>query len=195
MHITRHQLYRTLFAKLPLPLGGKILGISGLKYWKGSRHYRPDREIISKDAEIVETGWPKVSMCALPYPDNTFDYVISDQVLEHIEGDVQQAINEAYRVLKPGGLLIVGTGFIYPIHYGPKDLWRFSTDALRYLCRNFGTIIECGSWGNRPAHILFFLYDKARDWKVPKRRWSIMRALANYNDEKYPLSTWIIAKK
>lgn len=40
--------------------------------------------------------------CELPFADNTFDYVYSFGVLHHV-ADTQKAINEVYRVLKPGG--------------------------------------------------------------------------------------------
>ncbi len=195
MHFTRYQMYKTLFASLPVPLTGTVLGISGLKYWVGSKNYTPPQKIIADGATVTITTYPEVNICALPYPDNSFDYVISDQVFEHVEGDIQKAIDECKRVLKPGGLCIIGTVFINPIHYGPKDLWRFSPDALRYLCRDFSEIKECGSWGNRWTHILFFLYENARDWKIPNRRWSLRHFLATLNDPKYPLMTWIITKK
>jgi len=39
----------------------------------------------------------------LPYPDNTFDAIVSINVFEHI-AQVECAIQEAYRVLLPGGL-------------------------------------------------------------------------------------------
>lgn len=42
----------------------------------------------------------------LPYPDNTFDVVHTSHVFEHLE-DPLQAAREAYRVLKPGGLLFI----------------------------------------------------------------------------------------
>ena len=41
-------------------------------------------------------------------PDNTFDYAVSFQVIEHIEDDVT-FLKEIYRVLKPGGQLILTT--------------------------------------------------------------------------------------
>jgi ubiquinone/menaquinone biosynthesis C-methylase UbiE len=134
-------------------------------------------------------------MESLPYADNTFDVVIADQVIEHIEGDVQRAIDEARRVLKKGGIAVIATAFIQPIHWGPKDLWRFSPDALRYLCRDFFEIITCEGWGNRWAHALFFLYPKSRTWQIPEQTWSIRRFLATMNDDCYPQVTWIIAKK
>jgi len=195
MRITRHTMYTRIFESLPLPLEGDILGVSGLKYWTGSPHYQPPKKIIADSARITEAEYPDVSMLKLPYADNSFDYVICDQVLEHIEGDPQQAINEAHRVLRSGGILIAATVFIHPKHYGPKDMWRFSPDALHYLCRDFSEIIQCEGWGNRWAHVLFFIYDKARDWEVPARTISLARYLATHNDTNYPLNTWILAKK
>jgi ubiquinone/menaquinone biosynthesis C-methylase UbiE len=43
---------------------------------------------------------------ALPFADNTFDCVCSMGVLHHVP-DTQKALDEIYRVLKPGGRLIV----------------------------------------------------------------------------------------
>jgi ubiquinone/menaquinone biosynthesis C-methylase UbiE len=42
----------------------------------------------------------------LPFSDNTFDYAISLQVLEHVE-DPRPLLEEMYRVLKPGGEAVV----------------------------------------------------------------------------------------
>ncbi len=41
----------------------------------------------------------------LPYTDNTFDYVVSSEFLEHIT-DIDQVLTEIERVLKPGGKTI-----------------------------------------------------------------------------------------
>ena len=40
----------------------------------------------------------------LPFPDNTFDRIIASEVLEHVSDD-QVALDEIFRVLKPGGTL------------------------------------------------------------------------------------------
>jgi arsenite methyltransferase len=42
----------------------------------------------------------------LPYPDDTFDLAVSTQVMEYVP-DVAAALAEAYRVLRPGGRLLV----------------------------------------------------------------------------------------
>ena len=51
---------------------------------------------------------------AIPYEDATFDVVVSSQVMEHVH-DVDAAILEAYRVLKPGGVFwFTGTNALCP---------------------------------------------------------------------------------
>ena len=42
----------------------------------------------------------------LPFPDDTFDRIIASEVLEHVPDD-QVALDELFRVLKPGGTLAV----------------------------------------------------------------------------------------
>ena len=43
---------------------------------------------------------------ALPFPDEAFDAVVSADVLYHVKDD-QAAIRESFRVLRPGGVMIV----------------------------------------------------------------------------------------
>ncbi len=42
-----------------------------------------------------------------------------------------------YRVLKPGGSLVLTTRFLFPIHDAPHDYFRFTKYGLRYLLRRF----------------------------------------------------------
>lgn len=165
---------------------GKILGISGID------NFRP---LIDMNlAELKEIHYPEMDMQNLPYEDNTFDFVISDQVLEHL-CDPQKAVDESFRVLKKDGIAIHTTCFINYIHPCPKDYWRFSNDALRYLCRNFSEILDCEGWGNRIAIILCFISERFRFMRIPETKWSIRHHIANYNEDIYPIVTWIVVKK
>ena len=55
----------------------------------------------------------------MPYPDNTFDAVILSEVLEHLNDDVA-GLREAYRVLKPGGVVAITVpNANYPFWWDP----------------------------------------------------------------------------
>src|SRR5262245_38667302 len=76
---------------------------------------------------------------ALGIRDATFDIVLCTEVLEHIPYP-QRAIDEMYRVLVPGGQLLLTTRFLFPIHDAPHDYFRFTKYGLRHLLRRFEII-------------------------------------------------------
>ena len=59
----------------------------------------------------------KADICDLPFADNSFDVILCNHVLEHIPNDTK-AMQELYRVMKPGGWGIVQI---------PQDLKRENT--------------------------------------------------------------------
>ncbi|HJR58826.1 MAG TPA: class I SAM-dependent methyltransferase [Vicinamibacterales bacterium] len=73
---------------------------------------------------------------ALGVADGVFDVVLCTEVLEHLR-EPQRAIDEMFRVLKPGGTLLLTTRFLFPIHDAPNDYFRFTKYGLRHLLRNF----------------------------------------------------------
>src|SRR3989344_3908004 len=54
----------------------------------------------------------------LPFKDGEFETILCTEVLEHIENPFEVE-KEFWRVLKPGGQLILSTRFIFPIHDAP----------------------------------------------------------------------------
>lgn len=185
-HLTRYCMYEKKNGYFKEPLKGKILGISEV-----SNLYSL---IDITNAELTEINYPNVDMQNLPYGDNSFDFVISDQVIEHL-GDPKKAIKESCRVLDKGGIAIHATCFINYIHRCPKDFWCFSPDGLRFLCMDISEILYCEGWGNRIAILLCFLSDRFRFMRIPENRWSIRCLIASYNEENYPIVTWLVTKK
>src|SRR5579862_9506678 len=58
----------------------------------------------------------------LPYESNRFDLVTFTEVVEHIEHD-RRIIREIYRVLKPGGALVITTPNILSLKSRLRFLW------------------------------------------------------------------------
>lgn len=48
----------------------------------------------------------KADICNLPFEDDAFDWILCNHVLEHIPDDTK-AMQELYRILKPGGIAIL----------------------------------------------------------------------------------------
>jgi len=76
---------------------------------------------------------------ALGIGDGRFDVVLCTEVLEHLP-EPQKAIDEMFRVLKPGGELLLTTRFLFPIHDAPHDYFRYTKYGLRHLLRRFDIV-------------------------------------------------------
>ena len=64
--------------------------------------------------------------------DETYDCVFCGGLLEHVD-DIFAAMREINRVMKCGGVLLLGMPFGYRIHRAPQDFWRVTYHGLRYL--------------------------------------------------------------
>lgn len=72
--------------------------------------YRLFKESNTIDYTTTDLNSPladvHADICNLPFADNEFDFILCNHVLEHIPDD-QTAMQEIYRVLKPGGTAIL----------------------------------------------------------------------------------------
>jgi len=84
-------------------------------------------DIESKDSEVV-TG----PLEAMPFADETFDSVLCNAVLEHVE-DAERAMAELARVVRKGGHVVVSVPFLQPYHPCPGDFRRYTADGLAQL--------------------------------------------------------------
>ena len=80
----------------------------------------------------------KDDIMALSYGDSTFDEVLCNNVLEHIENP-KKAITECRRVLKPGGLFHGEVPLYHPYH-SKQDYWRFTHQGLGLLLKDFKNV-------------------------------------------------------
>jgi len=73
----------------------------------------------------------------LPIANESFDYVVSFQVLEHVATPHVYLI-EANRILKPNGKLFLTTHGTWPYHPTPGDYHRWTKDGLIYEMKKAG---------------------------------------------------------
>ncbi len=92
-------------------LEGKVSKHIGVDLADG--FYQPDQ------VDLIGTAYD------VPAPDGIADAVILSQVIEHLETPLL-AVQEAHRLLKPGGLVFLSFPFLYPQHAPPRDYLRFT---------------------------------------------------------------------
>ena len=105
-------------------IGKKVYGIDTMPY--------PQKvnEILKK--ENIEAELAVGSIFKSSYKDNFFDRITCVSILEHFKGkEINSAVKEMYRILKPGGYLIIGspvknsmTDFIIDhfLNFKPNDI-------------------------------------------------------------------------
>ena len=145
--------------------------------------------------DYVEANYPDANILDLPFKDNSFDWVISDQVFEHIVGDPQQAMDETLRVLKPGGQLLHTTCFMMAYHGSPgalEDYWRFSASGLKFLARRASETHADGI-----GHPLSnFLCSMGLAFEpIPTARWHPLNKITRLRSNGHHYTVWVYAKK
>lgn len=95
-------------------------------------HFAPERRLsrlisatipvryIKCDLYPQASDIEKINILSIPYPEESFDLVIANHVLEHVANDLA-ALAEVYRVLKPGGYAILQTPYSTKLHYTWSD--------------------------------------------------------------------------
>ncbi len=73
-----------------------------------------------------------------PIPSHLFDCIVCTHVL-HVIFEVEKAVAELHRILKPGGVLLVGVPHLSMVNPSHSEIWRFTPLGLQtLLARVFG---------------------------------------------------------
>lgn len=138
--------------------------------------------------EYESLEYPEFDLCAPLQEGHTYDVVICEQVLEHVE-DPCAAVANLRDLCVPGGEVIVSTPFLVRVHelemFLMRDYWRFTPRGLRKLLEQAGLEVdEVGSWGNRECVVGNF-----NRWPQYTGRQSLE------NEPDFPLQVWAFANR
>ena len=121
-----------------------------------------------------------------------FDFVISQDTLEHVDED-ERFVSEIYRILKPGGAAVIFTPAspVHVIRPRPEHLREYSVESLLALLTKYFREVEL--FGRRPnstlARMESSMNDVRRFDRFGVRRWMIPVAVRHF------LGTWLLRKR
>ena len=104
---------------------------SGISKGPGRWLWYPTTELNVTRVDLVEGL--NVDLVAdatdLPLPDESYDAVVLQSVIEHVE-DLNALLSEAVRVLRKGGIIYIEMPFLQGVHGDPNDYWRMTQTGL-----------------------------------------------------------------
>ena len=114
----------------------------------------------------------------VPLGDESFDTVLMSELLEHLEKP-GAALDEARRLLRPGGWIILTTPFMWVLHEEPRDFFRYSPFGLEALLRHAGfDAVSVTPIGGQWSTLALLMSYALRDSRLRSTRADVGRRLA-----------------
>ncbi|GIV36624.1 MAG: hypothetical protein KatS3mg032_1003 [Cyclobacteriaceae bacterium] len=144
---------------------------------------------LTHAVDRLRAQYPAATFLAMNFPplaglkDNSFDVVVSFQVIEHIDNDLF-FLEEIHRVLKPGGLALLTTpNRKKSITRNPWHVREYLAEELRQLAAKvFQTVEVSGITGNEKV-LAYYYYNKAAVERL--LRWDVLNL-------QYRLPAWML---
>jgi SAM-dependent methyltransferase len=127
-------------------LRGTVLDVGGGRDAPHDEAWNPSVRLIRLDVSAAHRPDVVADATRLPVGDGRLDAVTMFEVLEHVASPWAM-IDEARRVVRPGGALLGSAPLVWPIHGDPDDYFRFTEAGLRAMLTGFEavTVIPIGN--------------------------------------------------
>ncbi|MBQ5736643.1 MAG: class I SAM-dependent methyltransferase [Alistipes sp.] len=147
--------------------GAEIVAPSAERFTTIDKTRSDELGMLPANVEFVEAKVPP-----LPFADNTFDYVVSFQVIEHIPND-RAFVAEVLRVLRHGGKFIVSTpNRPMSLTRNPWHVREYTAEQFASLLSSFSSVERRGVEGNERV---WEYYEKNRESVHRIMRFDVLR--------------------
>jgi len=136
------------FISNKIPNNARILFIGGSSKGYGSDYIYSNNsyDIVGLDVSVGEYTDIVADAHDIPFVDQSFDLIVIQAVIEHVIDPIR-CVEEAYRVLKNGGIIYSESPFMQQVHMREYDFTRYSYLGMLKLFAQFNDIksgICCG---------------------------------------------------
>jgi SAM-dependent methyltransferase len=139
-YLSRTRLEQALERNLAGLEAGIVLDLgSGKRYYEA--FFDKNTKYIALDIGLEDRPDVVALGEMLPIASQSVDLIICIQVLEHV-CDPSAVISEMYRILRPGGTLLLTTHGTMFYHPTPNDYWRWTETGLEKIFREHATFSQ-----------------------------------------------------
>jgi SAM-dependent methyltransferase len=192
-----------------LIINGKILDVGGDTRSPYQKLLRGTHQFTNLNLDVA--AGPNIrhnlENCPWPVSDEQFDAILLINVLEHIF-NFTAVIHESWRVIKPGGKIVIVVPFLHQIHPSPHDYFRYTAETLERLFSEYRFVdleiktLGAGAWGVA-YNLLQRFFPWPFNWLFERAAVSLdygLRQLAwwrgkKYTGQEYPLGYILTAHR
>ncbi len=124
-----------------IPAGARVLDAGAGESRHAARF--TSHRYVGVDMAVGDPGWDYGNLdiigdlSRLPLSAGAFDACLNIVTLEHVP-EPSAVLGELFRVLKPGGRLLLVVPHAWEIHQAPHDYFRYTRHGARYLLEKAG---------------------------------------------------------
>lgn len=162
--------------------------VAGQEAIANLRSFFPGKDYVGIDMRPGPGVDRVANVEALPFASGSIGTVLALNTFEHVRC-FWRGLDEAHRVLRPDGALVMSTPFHFRIHQFPHDYWRFTPAAYETLLESYPSkIIGWHGPKNRPANVWSIAFREGRAAITIEELERYQKLMAQYAHE--PETSW-----